>query len=60
MAHARAVACGLAVQRLGLPIAEVARALGISATAVRLGLARAPAPMLAGGVRPEDLVPRLR
>jgi REP element-mobilizing transposase RayT len=60
VAHARAVAGGLAVQRLGLPIAEVARALGISSTAVRLGLPRAGELMRRRGVPPEELMPRDR
>jgi REP element-mobilizing transposase RayT len=50
VAHARAVASGLAVRELGLPIAEVARALGVSPTAVRLGVARAETLLKAHGL----------
>ncbi len=43
VAHARAVVSRLAVHELGLPIAEVAREVGISPTAVRLGIAQGDA-----------------
>ena len=58
VAHARAVAGGLAVRALGVPIAEVARALGVSPTAVRLGLTRTDELMAGQGVNMADLVPR--
>ena len=58
VAHARAVAGAMAVRELGLPIADVARALGVSETAVRLALPRAADLMKGRGVAAADLLPK--
>jgi hypothetical protein len=60
VAHARAVVSHLAVRELGLPIAEVARALGVSPTAVRVGLGRGETLLAAHGIDPNQLLPPRR
>lgn len=60
VAHARAVASCLAVRDLGLPIAAVAQALGISPSAVRVGVARGDALAAARGVPVGALLPQAR
>ncbi len=57
VAHARAVASGLAVRELGVPIPEVARALGISSTVVRENLVRADALLAARRLTASALLP---
>jgi REP element-mobilizing transposase RayT len=51
VARARAVASHVGVAELGLPIAHVARALGVSPAVVRTGLARGPDLLRAQGLR---------
>ncbi len=57
VAHARAAASYVGVTTLGLPIAHVARMLGVSAPVVHTGLARGPALLQARGLRVDALVP---
>jgi hypothetical protein len=56
VAHARAVASCLAVRPLGLPMPAVARALGISPTVVRAGVARGAALLAERGLAVSDLL----
>ncbi len=58
VAHARAVASYVGVTTLGLPIAHVARTLGVTAPVVRSGLARGPDLLSARGLRADALVPQ--
>jgi REP element-mobilizing transposase RayT len=57
VAHARAVASCLAVRALGLPMPAVARALGISPTVVRAGVARGTALLAERGLAVSELLP---
>lgn len=56
VAHARAAASYLGVSQLGLPIAHVARTLGVSAPVVRTGLARGAELLRARGLSAAALV----
>ena len=55
VAHARAAAGFIGVTELGLPIAQVARALGVSPPIVRVALARGPALLRAQGLSAASL-----
>lgn len=55
VAHARAVASCVAVRELTLPIAAVAHALGISPSAVRMGLTKGDGLLAARGMTVADL-----
>lgn len=57
VAQARAVAGGLAVRRLGLPITDVARALGVSSVAIHQALGRCEGILRSRGLNPADLLP---
>jgi chromosomal replication initiation ATPase DnaA len=57
VAHARAVASRLAVREFGLSIGAVARALGISPSAVRIGVNRGNDLAATCGVTVADLLP---
>jgi len=56
VAHARAAVSNLAVLRLGLPIALVARHLSIAHTTVRLGVLQGATILARKGLTPEDLL----
>jgi len=56
VAHARAAVSNLAVLRLGLPIALVARHLSIAHTTVRLGVLQGATLLARKGLTPEDLL----
>jgi REP element-mobilizing transposase RayT len=58
VAHARAAVSHLAVLRLGLPIALVARHLSIAHTTVRLGVLQGATILDRRGLTPEALLPR--
>ncbi len=58
MAHARAAAVYVGVTTLGLPIAHVARTLGVSAAVVRTGLVRGPDLLRARGLSTDALISR--
>jgi REP element-mobilizing transposase RayT len=60
VAHARAAVSHLGVLRLGLPIALVARHLGVAHTTVRLGVVQGVALLARQGLSPEALLPRGR
>jgi hypothetical protein len=58
VSQARAVAAGLAIRRLGLPMTEVARTLGVSSVAIYNGLSHCDAILGRRGLSVEDLMPR--
>jgi putative transposase len=60
VSQARAVAAGLAVRNLGLPMAEVARILGVSSVAIYHALSHCDAILGRRGVSVDDLMPRER
>jgi hypothetical protein len=55
VAHARAALSAVAVTGLGVPAAQVARALGVTPMAVLRGVARGPAYLRARGLEPDRL-----
>ncbi len=57
VAHARAAVSHLAVLRLGLPIALVARQLSVAHTTVRLGVVQGATLLARQGLTPEALLP---
>jgi REP element-mobilizing transposase RayT len=57
VAHARAVVSHLAVLRLGVPIALVARHLSVAHTTVRLGVVQGATLLARQGLTPEALLP---
>jgi len=59
VAHARAAAGFIGVTELGLPIAQVARALGVSPPIVRVALARGPALLRAQGLSAKAMVDKV-
>jgi len=58
VSQARAVAAGLAIRRLGLSMAEVARILGVSSVAIFRALSHGDAILGRRGVSVDDLMPR--
>lgn len=59
-AHARATAGYLGASALGLPAVTLARALGVTESAIRAGALRGPECMRRRGVKMADLVPEAR
>jgi REP element-mobilizing transposase RayT len=57
VSQARAVAAGLAVRKLGLPMAEIARTLGVSSVAIYHALPQCDAILGRRGLSVEDLMP---
>jgi putative transposase len=60
VSQARAVAAGLAIRKLGLPMAEMARALGVSSVAIYHALLHCDAILGRRGLSVEALMPRER
>jgi len=60
VSQARAVAAGLAVRKLGLPMAEMARTLGVSSVAIYNALLHCDAILGRRGLSVESLMPRER
>ena len=60
MSQARAVAAGLAIRKLGLPMTEVARTLGVSSVAIYHALSHCDAILGRRGLSVEALMPRER
>lgn len=60
VAHARAVAAGLAVVHLGLPAALVARELAVTPAVVRRGVERGPAVLAARHHGVEEILHAIR
>jgi putative transposase len=58
VSQARAVAAGCAIRRLGLPMAAVARVLGVSSVAIYRALSHCEAILGRRGLTCEDLMPR--
>jgi hypothetical protein len=58
VSQARAVAAGLAIRHLGLPMAEMARTFGVSSVAIFNALLHCDAILGRRGLSGEDLMPR--
>ena len=60
VSQARAVAAGLAIRKLGLPMSEMARTLGVSSVATFNALLHCDAILGRRGLNVEDLMPRVQ